>query len=135
MKDTTYELIQEYYAAFNQKEMERFLNLLAENIIHDINQGPTQVGKKIFEKFMDEMNRSYEETIQNIIIMTTPDGKHASAKFMVSGKYLKGGPNFPQAKGQSYQLPAATFFEVKNHHITRVTTYYNLQDWLKQVSL
>jgi hypothetical protein len=30
-------------------------------------------------------------------------------------------------------LPAGAFLEVAGGRITRITTYYNLQDWLAQV--
>ena len=36
-------------------------------------------------------------------------------------------------KGQRYELPAGTFFELSGEHISRVTTYYNLADWTAQV--
>jgi hypothetical protein len=40
----------------------------------------------------------------------------------------------PLAEGQTYVLPAGTFFAVANGRFTRVTTYYNLTDWLMQVT-
>jgi steroid delta-isomerase-like uncharacterized protein len=46
---------------------------------------------------------------------------------------LQADPGFPAAHGQRYRLPAGAFFELKNGLIQRVTTYYNLQDWLAQV--
>jgi hypothetical protein len=30
-------------------------------------------------------------------------------------------------------LPGGAFFEIENGFITRVTNYYNLQDWIAQV--
>ena len=41
---------------------------------------------------------------------------------------------WPEAKGQTYRLPAGSFFELKDGKISRVTTYYNLADWVRQVS-
>jgi steroid delta-isomerase-like uncharacterized protein len=39
----------------------------------------------------------------------------------------------PEARGQSYSLPAGAFFDVRGGKIARVTTYYNLQEWIRQV--
>ena len=36
---TATELVQAYYAAFNAGDMPVFLDLLAEDVVHDINQG------------------------------------------------------------------------------------------------
>ena len=40
----------------------------------------------------------------------------------------------PEARGQKYVLPGGAFFTLKGGRITRITTYYNLQDWIRQVS-
>ena len=39
----------------------------------------------------------------------------------------------PEATGQTYQLPAGSFFDIRDGCIARVTTYYNLADWIRQV--
>lgn len=134
MPTSTEAMIETYYNAFNQNDMVTFFDLLDDNIIHDINQGTRQIGKHEFKKFMDHMNHCYKEKIHNIVIMTNTNGTRASAEFMVEGIYLASDDGLPEAKNQTYSLPAGTFFEIHNHKITRVTTYYNLNDWLKQVS-
>ena len=58
----------------------------------------------------------------------------AAAEFVVNGEYLKTDPGLPEAKGQRYVLPAGAFFAVRDGRIARVTTYYNLSDWTRQVS-
>ena len=55
-----------------------------------------------------------------------------AAEFNVHGTYLQTDEGLPPANGQTYILPAGTFFAVKGGRITRVTTYYNLTDWLMQ---
>ena len=65
--------------------------------------------------------------------MTGPDGRHAAAEYVVEGTYLATDEGLPEARGQTYTLPAGTFFEVRDGRIARVTTYYNLKDWLRQV--
>ena len=133
-KNPTQQLIKTYFNAFNSADMERFIELLAPDVIHDINQGSSEIGKSAFLRFMDHMNTTYKEEIHDLIILTSEDGAHACARYNVSGHYLKTDKGLPPAKGQPYFLPAASLFEVNANRITRVTTYYNLQDWLKQVS-
>jgi steroid delta-isomerase-like uncharacterized protein len=130
----TQTLIQKYYDAFNQQDMQTFLSCLSDDVIHDINQGGAEQGIDAFAKFMDHMNRCYKETAKELVIMVSEDGTRASAEFIIEGKYLTTDKGLPDAKGQQYRLPVGAFFQIKNGKISRVTNYYNLQDWLKQVS-
>ncbi|WP_296015836.1 ketosteroid isomerase-related protein [uncultured Agrobacterium sp.] len=127
------ETIRAYYDAFNRQDMDAFLALLTDDVVHDINQGERQVGKDIFAKFMQHMNRCYKENLTDMVIMASEDGKRASAEFIVNGEYLKTDEGLPQANGQTYVLPAGAFFEVKDGKVARVTNYYNLNDWIAQV--
>ena len=52
----------------------------------------------------------------------------------MNGTYLQTDEGLPEAKGQTYVLPAGTFFTIRDGKIARVTTYYNLADWMRQVS-
>jgi len=127
-------LIEKYYNAFNQADMTTFLSLLSDDVVHDINQGERQIGKQVFTKFMEKMNFHYKEQLININIMTNKQGDRAAAEFIVLGEYLQTDEGLPQAQGQKYRLPAGAFFEIGEGKITRVTNYYNLQDWIDQVS-
>jgi steroid delta-isomerase-like uncharacterized protein len=80
------------------------------------------------------MSETYRERLTDIAVMTSPDGARAAAEFNVHGTYLKTDEGLPPARGQKYQLPAGTFFTVADGRITRVSTYYNLTDWLLQVA-
>ncbi len=131
---TTSELISTYYAAFNAGDMPRFLELLDDDVVHDVNQGDREIGKDAFTRFMQQMNHSYRETLSDIVIMVSADGARAAAEFVVNGEYLAGDAGQPPAHGQTYTLPAGAFFEVRDGKIARVTNYYNLQDWLHQVA-
>ena len=82
---------------------------------------------------MARMDRSYRETIRDLVVMATPDGRRAAAEFVVDGTYLATDAGLPEARGQTYSLPAGAFFECRDGRIARVTNWYNLQDWLRQV--
>ena len=133
MRQTTIDLITRYYAAFNAGDMTGFLGMLAEDVVHDVNQGGRETGKRAFAAFMQRMNRSYKEEIADLVIMANEDGSRAAAEFTVLGKYLVTDEGLPEAQGQTYRLPAGAFFEVRDGRVARVTNYYNLQDWISQV--
>lgn len=133
METSTQSLIQHYYDYFNQRNLSAFLNLLSPEVVHHINQGETQIGLDAFTAFMARMNDAYEEQITNLVVMTTADGTRAAAEFVVIGTYLKNEPGLPVARKQGYELACGAFFSIANQKITRVTNYYNLQDWLQQV--
>jgi steroid delta-isomerase-like uncharacterized protein len=134
MNQETINLVQQYYAAFNAGDMDTFLSLLTDDVIHDINQGERQIGKEAFKQFMACMNNNYKEQLVDMVIMATPDGKRAAAEFVVLGEYLKTDEGLPEAQGQKYRLPAGAFFEIRDNKVARITNYYNLQDWIKQVN-
>jgi steroid delta-isomerase-like uncharacterized protein len=127
-------LIENYYAAFNAGDMDTFLSLLTEDVVHDINQGERQIGKAAFREFMNRMNHNYKERLVDMVILTNDDGTRAAAEFVVLGEYLNTDEGLPPAKGQKYRLPAGAFFEIKAGKVARITNYYNLQDWIDQVS-
>lgn len=79
------------------------------------------------------MNRCYKENLTDMVIMASADGKRASAEFTVNGEYLKTDEGLPEADGQKYVLPAGAFFDLKDGKVSRVTNYYNLNDWIAQV--
>ena len=132
-RSDTEALIRNYYSAFNAGDVEGFLELLTDDVVHDINQGGREKGKKAFAKFLERMNRSYEEQIVEITVMVNEDGSRAASEFIVLGKYLKTDEGLPPATGQTYRLPAGAFFEVKDGKVARISNTYNLEDWLKQV--
>lgn len=129
----TKKLIETYYKAFNEKKFDTMVSLLSEDVIHDTNQGGRTTSKKEFIAFMKDMDQFYDENLTNFSILASDDGMRASAEFICNGIYKKSAEGLPPAKGQKYTLPVGCFFEVKNGKIARVTNYYNLQDWLKQV--
>ncbi|MFO1494419.1 MAG: ketosteroid isomerase-related protein [Lysobacterales bacterium] len=130
----TIDLITRYYAAFNRADWDQMLSLLADDVVHDLNQGERQVGREAFAAFLARMARCYLEVLTDIRVMQNADGSHAAAEYVVSGQYLSSDEGLPPAMGQRYRLPGGAFFDVREGRITRVSNYYNLQDWIAQVS-
>ncbi len=132
-RDTTLALVQQYYDAFNRGDMATFLSLLAEDVIHDINQGGREIGREAFAQFMQRMNDHYKEELVDIVVMANEDGSRAAAEFVVLGSYIGTDEGLPPATGQTYRLPAGAFFEIQEYKVARISNYYNLNDWIDQV--
>jgi len=130
--EETRRLIHAYFQAFNRHDAEGMLATLAEDVVHDINEGGQEIGKAAFRAFKAHMDECYREQISELVIMA--DGSRGAAEFLCSGEYLKTDGSLPEAKGQKYAIPAAAFFEVMDGKIQRVTSYYNLRGWIAAIS-
>jgi steroid delta-isomerase-like uncharacterized protein len=128
------DIVKAYYNAFNRQDWEGMLSLLDEDIVHEPNQGTPRRGKALFREFLSKMDRAYYEELKDFIYYTNDSGNKVAVQFIVQGKYLRSEEGLPEAKGQNYVLPAAAFLVVENGFINKVTTYYNLNDWIEQVS-
>jgi steroid delta-isomerase-like uncharacterized protein len=127
------DLVARYYEAFNRGDTEGMLACLADDVRHDVNQGGARIGREAFAAFCAHMARCYRERLGDMVIMATEDGTRAAAEFTVHGTYLETDEGLPEARGQTYALQAGAFLAIRNGRIARVTTYYNLRDWMEQV--
>jgi steroid delta-isomerase-like uncharacterized protein len=130
----TTELIQQYYARFNAADWEGMLELLTDDVSHDVNESSREGGKQAFRVFLARMNRSYQERIDPLEVMVNSNGTRAAAEYIVSGTYQATDTGLPEARGQKYSLPGGAFFTVRDGKISRVTNYYNMHDWLNQIA-
>jgi steroid delta-isomerase-like uncharacterized protein len=126
-------LIKAYYAAFNAADYDGMVALLTEDVAHDINQGARETGRAAFRTFLSHMEECYSEQLKDITIMLEQTGTRAAAEFTVHGVYKATDTGLPAATGQTYVLPAGAFFDIRNGLISRVSNYYNLPEWLRQV--
>lgn len=131
--DRATELLLRYYTAFNRGDWEGMLACLADDVAHDINQGRRETGRDTFREFLRRMQHSYREQLRDIVVMANADGSRAAAEYVVHGEYIATDGGLPPAQGQRYVLPGGAFFEIVDGQICRVTNYYNLDDWLRQV--
>ena len=127
-------LIAAYYDAFNAGDTARMLDLLHDEVEHHVNEGKIRRGKELFAAFNAHMTDSYRENLTDMVIFANEAGDRAAAEFVVNGTYLKTDPGLPEARDQTYRLPAGSFFTIRDGKIARVVTYYNLADWIAQVS-
>ena len=129
----TLQLVQAYYAAFNADDRDAMLALLTDDVAHDLNQGARETGRAAFVAFMQRMDASYRERLEDIVVMASADGARAAAEYVVHGAYIADDAGLPAATGQRYVLPGGAFFDIRDGRIARVTNYYNLEDWIAQV--
>ena len=130
MNDT----VRRYFAAFNAGDVQAMLGCLSDDVEHHVNEGKIRKGKEAFRAFCEHMNRCYREELTDMVVFDADGGTRAAAEYIVNGNYRATDEGLPEARGQSYRLPAGSFFTLEDDRITRVTTYYNLADWLRQVS-
>lgn len=134
MTQTAKDIVTAYYAAFNAADPAAMLACVSDDIEHRVNEAGIRRGRARFAEFCAHMGVSYRETLKDIEIFSNATGSRAAAEFVVHGEYLQTDPGLPEAKGQRYTLPAGAFFDLKDGKISRVTTFYNLNDWIAQVS-
>lgn len=126
-------LIRHYYDTFNSGDREALLALLAEGVIHEINEGPVETGRDAFRAFLSRMDRCYREQVEDLVVFTSDDPSRAAAEFFIRGQYVATDEGLPEAKGQIYHLRIGAFFEVRDGRIQRITNYYNLGAWMGMV--
>lgn len=133
-QDRAIELVLSYYHAFNRGDWAAMLDKLTDDVAHDLNQGAREIGKDTFAAFLQRMNASYREQLREIVVLGGQDGRRAAAEYVVHGEYHHTDDGLPPARGQTYVLPGGAFFDIRDGRIARVSNYYNLQDWIEQVS-
>ena len=126
-------LITRYYAAFNAGDPAGMLACVAEDVEHRVNEGGIRHGRARFAEFCAHMGVSYREELRDLVIFADDTGSRGAAEFVVHGTYVQTDPGLPDAKGHTYILPAGGFFDLRDGKIARVTTFYNLNDWIAQV--
>lgn len=126
------DIVQAYFNAFNAGDTDAMLACLTDDVAHHVNEGQIRTGKALFAEFCAHMSRCYSETLTDMVIFA--NGDRAAAEYIVNGTYLATDSGLPEARAQSYRLPAGSFFTLRDGRIARVTTYYNLADWVAQVS-
>jgi len=128
------ETVKAYFDAFNRGDVAGMLACLGDDIAHHVNEGNVRTGKDAFRAFCEHMNRCYRERLTDMVIFEAEGGARAAAEYVVNGTYLQTDEGLPEARGQTYRLPAGSFFTLRDGRIVRVVTYYNLADWVRQVS-
>ena len=57
-------------------------------MVHEINEGGVETGKQAFRAFLARMDRSYRETVEDLMVFAGEDPSRAAAEFFIRGEYL-----------------------------------------------
>ena len=127
-------VVNRYFDAFNAGDTNAMLDCLTDDVAHHVNEGQIRTGKALFADFCAHMSRCYAENLTDLQVFVNADQTRAAAEYVVNGTYPQTDAGLPEARNQTYKLPAGSFFDLKDGKIARVTTYYNLADWTAQVA-
>jgi len=108
------ETVRAYFAAFNRGGTEGMIACPSDDVQHFVNEGQVRTGKDAFRTFCDHMSRCYRETLADMVIFVAGGRTRAAAEYVVNGSYLETDEGLPEARGQSYRLPAGSFFSLEN---------------------
>lgn len=118
-------LIRRYFDAFNDRDVDGCLSLLADDVVHDLagmhGDGRSEAGKAAFRAWLDRTARCFEEKAVDVFVTASEDGTRAEAEFTLLGVYLETEDGLPDAEGQNYSLPAGAIFEIRDGKVTRVS--------------
>lgn len=132
--DRTSALVLRFCAAYARADWDGMVECLADDVVHEINQGERETGKAAFRKYIENHGRSYREELRDIVVMSIDDGTRAAAEFSVHGVYERTAPGLPAAQGQRYMLSAGVFFAIHQGKIARVTPYANKHERMAQIA-
>lgn len=124
--------MRDYVEAFNRHDALGMIATLADDVVHEINEGETQVGAGQFRKFKAHMDECYREQLLEVVYFA--NGNRGAIEFICKGEYIKTDTGLPEATGQKYAIRAAAFFEESNGKLSRVTSYYSLKGWVEAIS-
>lgn len=128
-------LVRRFFDALAQGEADAFDGLLVDDVAHDVNQGgERRIGRDRFKAYLARMKHHYDEDISDLMLLVSDDGARAAAEYNVAGVYKETEEGLPPAVGQCYQVPNAMFFAISDGRIARITHYYNLTEWLTEIS-
>jgi steroid delta-isomerase-like uncharacterized protein len=124
-------LISAYVDAFNRDDVDGQLAVLSPDVVHEINEGGTEVGLDAFRAFKAHMDRHYAERLEDVRIYGDDAG--GACEFIVRGTYIRTDGDLPEASGQAYAVRSGFFVDVADGKISRITSYYNLRNWCETV--
>jgi len=121
MPPSTRELLDRYFSTYNDRDLEGILELVHEDLTHDVATSHREIGKRAFARFLARKHALYDEHVYDLDLLIGLDGSHAAAEYKVLGFVRSGGGEAPA--GGTYRVGAGTFFHVRDGLITRISSY------------
>jgi len=108
--------------AFKAGDIDGVAACLAEDVAVDLPGTPREIGLDKARWRLADLSRFLRAEAMDIAIMTDRGGVRAALEFTLSGTYLATLPGFPEARGQTFRLPAGLFLDIDDEDlISRVT--------------
>ena len=133
-RQATEHLIAAFVEAFNTADNAAVLALLHDDVAFDMGSGAREIGAEKFRWSLATSAAHYKEQMADAVVLSSEDGMRGAVDFTLRGTYIATIEGMPKASGQRYALQTATLFEVDDGKIARLTSYRNMQEWIKQIS-
>lgn len=129
MYERTLDLLNDYFRAYNAKDVEALLGLVRADLRHDIDCRQRELGKQAFRRFLLTKTALFDEHVYDLELFINADGTRAAAEYKVLGFFLSGdhASRLP-AGGRTYRVAAGTFFDVHGGLISRISSYGNRRE-------
>lgn len=129
----TEKIVRDFYDAYNAADISKLAVLIDDaRFVHQMNYEQVK-GKDKFLRYIAESKKNYSEPVKNYIVMVSDDGRFATTKFVLHGKYLATDDSAIPAHGQNYTLSVLNFFEIQHGKIVKASAWFDEKSWEKQV--
>ncbi len=119
-------LIERYFSALNARDIGGVIDLLDDDIVHDPRDDERQIGREAFERYLIRHFQAYRERVDAITIFTADSETRFAAEYVLAGDYVEPGANRAAGSALRYSVPGASFFEIDDGRISRITTYAHM---------
>lgn len=122
MHEATFDLLQQYFRAYNARDIEGLLALVHDRVVHDREAGQRQVGKQALARFLTLKHALYDEHVYALTLLISPDGERAAAEYQVLG-FARDRQRFAMDSEATYRVCAGTFFDIQDGLISRISSH------------
>lgn len=119
-------LIERYFSALNARDIGGVLALLDDDIAHDPRDGERTIGPEAFERCLIRHFQAYRERADAITIFTADSETRFAAEYVLAGEHVEPGTHQSAEPAPRYSVPAASFFEIDDGRISRITSYADM---------
>jgi hypothetical protein len=101
--------------------------------VHELNQGPREVGKAAFREFLQRMEYCYSEQLVDIAAARSPTARARRPNTPWSGEYVADDIGMPPRAGRNTACPVPLLRPAGDGRIPGAATI-QLQEWFSQVA-
>ncbi len=133
-RQITESLIKAYIDAANNNDSAAILAIMHEDVAFDMSQSKREIGLENLRFRLASIAAHFKERLADAVILSSDDGSHGAVEYTWRGTYVATLEGFPAANGQRFSMKAGIFFDVDDGKITRITSYRDMAEWLRQIA-